>query len=141
MLSLSGAWFATAARSAFLTERANLFGSANFFVNTHGNVFDDSINHSKPAFALLDDVAIRTDREKHVIPFSLLINLVCKAAFPHFLELVDFSASGSDDAFKLSVDLVNLFFRGHRIDNEHDFVISHLVFLLRFAVAATSRVS
>src|SRR5215831_9336503 len=140
MLSRSTASIGAAARSAFLAEGANFFASADFLVSTHRDVLDYGIHDTKATLAFLNYVAIRGYHEKDIMPFSLLFNLVCKTALPHFLQLFDLAASGRDDAFNLPVDLVNLFFRGVRIDNEHDFVISHLIFLLCFANAATGRV-
>src|SRR5262252_575256 len=115
MLSRSASCIGTAARSAFLAEGTNFFGSADFFVSTHRYVLDHGIHDSKATLAFLNYVAIRGYHEKDVMPFSLPFNFVCKTALPHFLDLFDLAASGRDDAFNLSVDLVNLFFRGVRI--------------------------
>src|SRR5262249_22461098 len=81
---------------------------------------------AQTAFTFLHDVAVRRHGEQHVLPFAVSIDFIGQLPLAHFFDLRNLSAPGSDDAFNLRIDLVDLFLRSVRIHDKHDFVVTHL---------------
>src|SRR5207245_567440 len=79
---------------------------------------DHRLGNAQPALHLVDCFRTRCERDQHVASLAMLIHAVRQPALAPLFHLVYGSARGADDAGHLLDDLVDLFFRRVRFDDE-----------------------
>src|SRR4029079_13441626 len=121
-----GTGIRAASQCALCTVSLDFVLPSDVFIHTNGQIFDNLIHDAQPALGLLDNVARCENRQQDVKAVPELVYGISKATLPHLFDLGNRSAAGGNDAFDLGIDLVDFLFNHIRVDDEHDFVITHL---------------